>query len=247
MSAFSLTDATILVHDHDFSGDSNQATLSAEAEALESTTFRSGGARARVAGLRTTSLDVQGFWDPVPDAKTFADLETGTMNRACSVCPTNTEGDTSYIFRGGRFTYSQFGDVGTLAPFSLGMMNTSREGLIRGKFLKRSTDDDGTAENVTATGVAGSAGVQLAAVGADEYLYATFHVFTAGTTITAVLESDDADTFGSATTRITFGPITTTGGTWGTRVAGPITDTWYRLRVTAITGTFNIACAVGIG
>jgi hypothetical protein len=44
---------------------------------------------------------------------------------------------------------------------------------------------------------------------------------------------------------MTFGPITTVGGTWGTRVAGAITDTWWRLRVTAITGTFQIACAAG--
>jgi hypothetical protein len=36
------------------------------------------------------------------------------------------------------------------------------------------------------------------------------------------------------------------GGTWGTRVAGPITDPWYRLRVTAITGTHTIACVAGI-
>jgi hypothetical protein len=247
MSAFSLTDATVLVHDQDFSGYANTTTLAAEAEALESTTFRSGGARARVAGLKTTQLDVSGFWDPAPDASVFADLEIGNMLRAVTIAPTNTQGDTAYMFRAGYFSYSQLGDVGAIAPFSLSMMNTNREGLIRGKYLKRPTDNEGTAENTTATGVAGSAGVQLAAVSSGQYLYATFHVLTAGTTITAVLESDDANTFGSATTRITFGPITTTGGTWGTRVAGPVTDTWYRLRVTAITGTFKIACAVGIG
>jgi len=246
MSAFSLTDATVLVHDHDFSGDSNQVTLSGEAEALDSTTFRSGGARARVAGLKTTSLDVQGFWDPTPDASIFADLELGTMGRACTVSPRNIEGGTAYIFRGGRFTYSQFGDVGALAPFSLGMMNTNREGLIRGAYLKRATDSEGADVTVTASGATGTA-TEVGAVSSGQYLYATFHVLTAGTTITAVVESDADDTFGSATTRITFGPITTTGGTWGTRVAGPITDTWYRVRVTAITGTFKIACAVGIG
>jgi hypothetical protein len=36
------------------------------------------------------------------------------------------------------------------------------------------------------------------------------------------------------------------GGYWATRVAGPITDPWYRLRVTAITGTATIAAIVGI-
>lgn len=248
MTAFSMTDVTILVNDQDFSGYSNNVALTAEAEALESTTFRSGGQRARVGGgLKTTQLDASGFWDPAPDAAIFADLETGNMTRAVTVAPTNDQGGTAYMFRAGYFNYSQFGDVGSLAPFSLTMMNTSREGLIRGAYLKRSTDDAGTAENVSAIGVAGSTGVQLAAVGSGQYLYGTFHVLTAATTITAVLESAAANTFVGATTRITFGPITTTGGTWGTRVAGPITDTWYRLRITAITGTFNVACAVGIG
>lgn len=247
MTAFSMTEATILIHDQDFSGYSNATTLTAESEGLDSTTFRSGGQRARVGGLKTATLEVSGFWDPAPDASVFADIETGTMARAATIAPTNAEGDTAYMFRAGYFNYSQLGDVGAIAPFSLTAMNTHREGLIRGAYLKRATDDDGTAENVTATGVAGSAGVQLAAVSANQYLYGTFHVFTAGTTITAVLESDDNSNFTTATTRITFGPITTTGGTWGTRVAGPLTDTWYRLRVTAITGTFNIASAVGIG
>jgi hypothetical protein len=246
MTAFSLKDATILVHDQDLSGYSNQVTLAGEAEALEDTTFRSGGWRSRVGGLKSANLDVSGFWDPAPDENLFADIQNGTMNRTTTVSPTNDEGDVAYMLRGGSFSYSQFGDVGALAPFSLSMMNTSREGLIRGRYVKRPTDDLGTAENITATGAAG-AEIELGAVASGQFLYATFHVFTAGTTITAVLESDDADTFAAATTQITFGPITTSGGTWATRVAGPITDTWYRLRVSAITGTFNVACAVGIG
>lgn len=246
MTAFSLTDATILVHDHDFSADSNSTTLGAEAEALDSTTFRSGGARARVAGLKTTNLDVSGFWDPTPDAKIFADLEAGTMDRAVTVSPRNAEGSTAYIFRGGRFSYSQFGDVGALAPFSMSMMNTSREGLIRGVLLKRASDAEGVAVTTTTTGAAGTAN-QLGAVGSGQFLYGTFHVLSAATTITAVVESAAASNFSGATTRMTFGPITAAGGTWGTRVAGSITDTWWRLRVTAITGTFTIACAIGIG
>lgn len=247
MPAFSLTEATVHVHDLDLSGYANQVTLAAEAEALEDTTFRSGGWRSRVAGLKSVAFDAAGFWDPAPDEKTFAAMLAGSMGHACTVSPTNVEGDTAYIFQGGRFSYSQFGDVGSLAPFSLSMMNTNREGLLRGAMLKRTTDDVGDPENITATGVAGTAAVQLPAVASGQFLYAAFHVFTAGTTITAQVQSDDADTFGSATTRLTIGPITAAGGTWATRLAGPITDTWYRLNISAITGTFNVACAVGIG
>jgi hypothetical protein len=98
---------------------------------------------------------------------------------------------------------------------------------------------------VSAAGATGTA-LQLGAVSAGQYLYASFHVFTAGTTITGVVESDADNTFGSATTQITFGPYTTVGGRWGVRVAGPVTDTWYRLRLTTCTGSFVIACAAGI-
>lgn len=239
MTAFSLKDATIHVHGHDFSADSNTISLAAEAEALESTTFRSGGWRSRVAGLKSVSCDTSGFWDPTPDAENFADL--GVASRVCTVSPTSAEGDVAYMFRAGRFSYSQFGDVGSLAPFSLGMMGTSREGLVRGRMIK-------SRGNVTAVGAVGSP-FQLGATDDDplEYLYGSLHVFSAGTTLTAVIESATANTFVGATTRATLGPITATGGYWATRVAGPITDTWYRLRVTAITGTFDIAAAVGIG
>src|SRR6266545_2313541 len=90
-------------------------------------------------------------------------------------------------------------------------------------------------------------GCNLGAVSATLKLYATFHVFgTPGTTITVVIESAAASNFAGATTRATIGPLTTAGGTWLTPVAGAVTDTWWRLRVTAITGTFTVAGAIGI-
>ena len=60
------------------------------------------------------------------------------------------------------------------------------------------------------------------------------------------IESDDNGSFTSATTRATIGPLTATGGTWVTRVAGAITDDYYRFNVTAITGTFSVGAAFGI-
>jgi hypothetical protein len=130
-----------------------------------------------------------------------------------------------------------------MMPFRLTASSSRGPGLasvggVRGRVMK-------TKAVVSATGATGTA-QQLGAVASGQYLYAAFHEFVAGTTITGVLESNVDNTFGSPTTRITFGPITTQGGTWGTRVAGPITDTWYRLRITAITGSHTIACVAGI-
>lgn len=239
MTAFALVDATVYVHGYDFTGDSNQISLTAEADDLDTTTFGSQGWRARIAGLKNTELNLSGFWGSSPDAEAFGDL--GVMDRVHTVSPDRVEGNPAYLFRAGKFTYSQFGEVGEAAPFDLGSMGSDNQGLIRGALLKAKG-------SVNATGATGIADLVLPAVGAAEYLYGAFHVIgTPGTTITAVIESDDNAGFSSATTRITFGPITTAGGTWATRVAGAITDTHYRLRVTAITGTFTVAAAVGIG
>ena len=46
-----------------------------------------------------------------------------------------------------------------------------------------------------------------------------------------VIESDDADTFASATTRVTVAQFTDEGTAYGS-VAGAMTDTWWRVRRT---------------
>jgi hypothetical protein len=240
VSALALTDARILVHDHDFSGDTNQVSLNAEADDHDVTTFGSAREtrfRSRIIGLKSVEMSVSGFWDETPDAVAWSSL--GVADRVTTISPTGEAGDVAYLFRSGVFSYEQLGEVGEPAPFSISAMGTSRDGLIRGRLV--------AAGDVDAVGPAGVA-VQLPAVAAGQYLYAALHVLgTPGTTLTAVLESDDADTFASATTRFTFGPLIAAGGTWGVRVAGGITDTYHRLRVSAVTGTFTIAAAIGIG
>ena len=100
-------------------------------------------------------------------------------------------------------------------------------------------------QTVSTTGAKGTA-VEIGAISAAQFLYATLHVFSAGTTITVIIESDDNGSFTSATTRATLGPVTARGGTWLTRVAGPVTDTFWRMNVSAVTGSFVVAGAIGI-
>ena len=240
MATLVLDDATIWAAGYDFTGDVNQITLNASADELDVTTFGSGGYRSRIGGLRDVQAQVAGFWysdTSAPDPEIFPAL--GTADQVFTVAPTSDEGSVAYLFQAGKFTGQQFGQVGEATPFSLSAMGTNKAGLIRGQVLKAKGD-------VSATGATGTA-VELGEVASGQFLYATLHVFTAGTTLTVVLESDADNTFASATTRATFSSITATGGTWATRVAGAITDTWYRLRVTAATGTFSIAGAAGIG
>lgn len=238
MATFAFDDATIWVAGYDFTTDLNQITLNISAEELDSTTFGAGGFRSRVGGLRSVDAQLAGFWQSTPDSEAFTNLG-GTTDRVVTVAPDSAETTPAYLFQAKQFTYEAFGSVGDLTPFTLGAMGSNGVGVVRGQVAKAKG-------NVSATGATGS-GVNLGAVGASQYLYATLHVFTAATTLTVIVESDDNGSFTTPTGRGTFGPVTTTGGTWMTRVAGPITDTWWRFNVTGITGTFQIAGAIAIG
>jgi hypothetical protein len=239
MSTFALTDAVIWAGGYDLSGDSNSVTINSEVEDLEVTTFGS-SFRSRIGGLRSVSMDVSGFWQAgtgTVDPELFSAL--GVRNRVVTVAPEDAEGATAYMFRAGIFSYEMFGAVGEATPFSISAQGTDGQGLIRGKIAKGKA-------TVSSTGPTGTP-VNLGAVGAGQFLYATFHVFSAGTTITVDVESDVDGSFGGPTTVATLGPVTSAGGTWAVRVPGPITDTHFRFNVDAVTGSFVIAGAIGIG
>lgn len=240
MATISLIDATTWIGGFDATGYLNSMSMNIAVEELDVTPFGAGGYRRRIGGLKTVSAQYGGFHEAgsgTPDPESFTNL--GVSDRVVTVSPDDAETTAAYMYQGGVFGYQLFGQIGQAAPFSLNHSSTNSVGTIRGQIAKAKA-------NVSATGATGSV-VNLGQVGASQYLYATFHVFSAGTTITVIVESDDASGFASPTTRLTIGPITTTGGTWATRLAGAITDTHYRFNVSAITGTFQIAGAIGIG
>lgn len=237
MATFAFVDPTIWLHGFDFTTHLHQVGLTVDADELDNTTFGGGGYRSRIAGLKNITADTSGYWDSSPDAEAFPDL--GTVDRVLTVANDDAETSVAYMAQVGKFTYQAFGNIGDVTPFSLGAMSTNGVGVVRGQTAK-------AVGNVSATGALGS-GLNLGAVAADEFLYATFHVFSAGTTITIQVQSDADNTFATPTTQQTIGPITATGGTWMTRVAGSITDTWYRFNVSAVTGTFSVGGALGIG
>lgn len=237
MSTFSLLNPTIWAHDQDLTQYLHQVSVKRTVDEKVRTNFASGGSVERIGGLRTTAMAAQGYWESVPDAAIFAGL--GVTDRVVTISPRGAELEVAYIFQSGEFDYEQFGAVGEVVPFTVTSANTNGVGTIRGQLAKAKG-------NVSATGQLGSI-VTLTGPTATQYLYAAFHVFSAGTTITVQVQSAALIGFGSPTTRATIGPITVAGGTWATRVAGPITDGFYRLNVSAVTGTFSVAGAIGIG
>lgn len=241
MSEFVLKDCTTWAAGYDMTTDLNKMTVKADVEDKESTTFGTGGWKSRVGGLRDFSLDLSGFWQSATSGAIDPEAwsAVGVADRVVSVSPTGVAGATCYMGQAGELSYEVFGQIGEITPFALKMMGTNKAGLVRGQIAA-------ARGAVSATGAVGS-GVQLGAVGAAQFLYAAVHVFAAGTTITLKIQSDDNAGFASPTDVTTLSAITTTGGVWVTRVPGPLTDTYFRFNASAITGSFTLAGAIGIG
>lgn len=240
MSSLAFINPTIYLHDIDWAGFLKQIAMHPTVDEVPATPFQPpGGTVVRLpGGLVTIDWAAQGFWDSTPDLAAFSAL--GVADRVMSVCPEGVEAKTAYMLQTAELEYEPFGQIGQAAPFNLSGKNTNPQGLVQGQLAKAKG-------NVSGTGPLGS-GVSLGLVGTGKFLYAAFHIFTAATTITVQLQSDDNAPFGSPTLRQTIGPLTVAGGTWMVRVPGPIaTDTFFRFNVSAITGTFSVAGAIGIG
>jgi len=244
LTTLAITNAYAYLGAHDFTGDMNTWKLGGEAETPECTNMRSGGWREYKIALKKSTFELGGHWQSdtadAVDPETFNNI--GVQNRVITTGTLETEGQPAFFHRGMQADYTVGGALGVVAPFRVTANGTDGPtGVVRGALAVKKT-------TVTTTGAKGTA-LNLGLIGAGTYLYATLHLFgTAGTSITAVIESDDGSGFSSATTRIAFGAQTTANGFWGTRLAGAIADdTWFRLNVTAITGTWSIGCAIGIG
>lgn len=245
MASLAANSVTTWFSGYDMTGDLNSTALQMSYDALDATVYGC-TARVRAAGLEDVQLDEAGLWQSgaagaAIDPVAFTAL--GGASQIVSNSPDGAEQSVAYFYQARQFSYELGGQIGELLPFRLTAQSSRGAGLasvaaVRGRVLK-------TKASVSSTGATGTA-YQLGAVSSGQYLYAALHTLSAGTTLTGVVESAADNTFSGATTRITFSGVTAQGGTWGTRVAGAITDTWYRLRITAITGTFSIACVAGI-
>lgn len=201
----------------------NQVALEATAPEVDVATFDSNGWSDTVAGLLKASLRFDGFWDAAePDASAFDQISKADWP-ATVVKPAGTVpavADVAYFLLASEFSYTLGGQVGAAARLSLAL--TGAGALLRGT----------VADYQAAAAANGSgAGSNLGAVTAAQRLYYAVHVVGAsGTTPTLdlVIESDDADTFASATTRVTVAQFNDVGTAYGS-VAGPITDTWWRV------------------
>lgn len=240
MASLVLTDAKIFVGGHDLSGQISATALEYAADMLDETTF---GATTRIhkGGLKSVVGSHQGLWDSASttavDPVLFA--RVGTEDVPVVLGPEGgADGATAYLMRAVHAEYTVGGDVGGLLPFSVSMEGTGGQPMVRGKMLF----------NASATGNTNGTVVNVGTVSATQYLYGVLHVFSGSGTFTAFVQSAATEAFTSPTTRITFGQVATgtaVASEWATRIAGPITDTWWRVTVTN-PATRNFAVAIGI-
>jgi hypothetical protein len=232
MGKFTLLNARLFTGGADLTANNNKIDLSANYADEDVTTFASGGWTEKAAGLASTEISAEGFWEAL-DASKVDDNRWGALGGLgpWTVCPAGAAvGAVAYLTNALSGSYTLLGEVGKPAPWKAKGMGTWP--LVRGQI----GHDPGTARTASGTG----AGAQiLGGVPAGKQLYAAAHVLSvAGTgspTVTLALESDTSNAFAAPTSRITFTAATTISAQIA-RVAGPITDTWFRPKWT-ISGT----------
>lgn len=236
-----LTNTLLLVDGANLSGQTNKASIAAEFDELDATTFGSNGWKEVAAGLGSSTWAAEGLWAAgdlgKPDDRLWADLG-GTA--AWTIAASPTDGDVAYL---GSVMSAQFkvgGQVGELAPFTADGKGSGRA--VRGQTLH----PVGTARTTSGTGAA----QQLGAVPAGKVMLAALHVCSvAGTTpsLTVKLRSS-ATSGGSYTDRATF----TAANAIGSQVAlaaAAVTDTWWRVEwaISGSTPSFLFTVAAGVG
>jgi len=239
-----LTDCRIFAGGAHLSGQSNRIELSGECDEEDITNFLSAGWHERIGSLKGFKLAGGGQWNAsdlsAVDASRWA---AQGVAEAWSVAPaTVAPGDRVYVGNAMQSKYNFFGEVGKVAPWTIDASGTSP--LVRGRSLHNYT----TARTATGSGTA----VQNVAVGAASYLYCALHVIsvsgTASPTLTVRVQSDNAVGFPSPVTVQTFTAATAISNQFA-RVAGPITDDWFRADWT-ISGTnpsFLFVVTIGVG
>lgn len=243
-----LTDVRAYVGGLDATGVSNVVTLDGAAVDLDKTTYGSSGWMERQGGLKSHKIGIAGFYAAgavagldQQDDRMWADL-IGGQSVPVTLCGTSgAVGAPCYVGKTLNVGYKLLGKVGDLAPFQL---DTESDGPLGDGMMLH---PQGTARTTTGSGT----GVQYPALVAGQKMWMALHALSiTGTTptLSVVVQSDTSNAFAAPTTRATFTGVTTTTGGQILAVAGPITDTWWRVTWTigGTTPSYLFAASAGI-
>ena len=232
MGQLVLNNAKIFLGGCDVSADLNQVSVAMNAAMLNDNAFGD-TAESNRAGLLKTTIDLEGFYNTAagnPDGfDNTAFTALGQDNQLLTVFADGlTEGtstDKGYAWPVTLSKYNPFANVKVGDLLAVSLSAQSQSATNRAIPLK-----NGTSSMVTAS--ASGTKYQVGAVSGSQYLYAGLHVLEyQGTspTLAVIVESDADGSAGGETTRITFNTVSgSTGAQYATRVAGAITDTYWR-------------------
>lgn len=229
MGQLVLQNAKIFFAGANLQTDLNQLDVNTSRAMLNATVFGDTFVRNR-AGVATVNASISGFWNagtnPDKPYPTLVD-NLGSNDKLFSAFPTNIEEGSAtnkgYAFNASQSRFTTGGRHGDLLGFSAAFAGRGHR-LLEVTCLKDASVNMETAsQNWTAFNVG--------AVSASQYLYAGIHVLeNQGTspTLDVLIQSAPTQGFASPTTRVTFTQATTSSAQYATRVAGAITDTWWR-------------------
>ena len=236
MSKTVLSDAFIVFDGEAIRDSVNAVSIDYGAEELDGTTLAD-DTRIMVGGLLTAAMGADGFFQaPDPDSAFFAQM--GAAGKVITIAPKTTEGSIGFSLNSVLGSYNPGASVGELLAYSI--QAGARDRLVRGTLLANKA-------GILTSGL-GTA-FQVGAATASQTVFAALHVTKAGgtPTLNLTIESDDASGMLTPTTRITFDQATAKGSQFK-KLAGPVTDNWWRVNYTigGATPEFDFVVLLGI-
>lgn len=222
MTAFVLINSKIMYDGRNLSGITSQVALNAEVDLQDITTFGDTFKR-RLAGLYTTSLNVDTYWESISASDSHDKDTFEFLNAGKKLISVSGEGgvvaDVGYMFEGDLESYNLPGSIGELYKVSIVLQGNNK--LMRGQVV----------ENSTRTSTGNGSVVEAGVVASGSTIYSGLHVVEvsgSSPTLDVIVESDTASTFLSAVTRITHAQKIAVGSEL-LSLAGDITDNWWRV------------------
>lgn len=224
-----LTNCLTLVGDYNFTCSTNQVALEMKASELDATTFCSNGWETKLGGLKSATVKHSGFADYGSTDAAFP-ANVGVAGLPISIAVDNTAGSTAYVLRGLQGSMSTLGKVGDLSP-------------IEGNIVSDGPAARGVVALAPSVPTVGALAVsQLGAITAGRKAVAVVHVVGGAGTVAFELQSAATVGFGSPTVRATA--TATSTATW-IESSTVTADAFWRINVTAVTGSPTIALTMG--
>lgn len=238
-----LTDARIYLAQYDISGDLNQIAVSVTNDALPDETFGQ-VAHTKKPGLPTIKANISGFSKFNATALNAIDGRIegnlSVVDIPLTFAKTGNIGENSFFFKSMLANFVRDGSIGQLLKFKCDAEATGTNvNLVRATIM-----EDGKTSRVAA---GNSATQTLGAVLSTQKVYAALHVTAfVGTDITFTIKHATTD-FATITGMTAFAQVTAPTSEYWLPVAGPITDTFFRVYWTTSGGFTSFSAIVSIG